>query len=373
MKRMLIIANNDGFHKNFHLPYIRLFSDMGYLVDLASNGEEKFDCCTNKFNISFARTPLQFQNIKAYFEIKEILKNNYYNIIYCNTPVPSAIARAAGIKTRKNGSKIIYSSHGFSFYDGENKAKKNIFLAIEKLLANITDCVITMNKEDYYNCIKYKFNTKIINVNGVGIQINKFLPVTLEEKNELRKQQGYNTDDFIIIYPAEFTKRKNQTLLFNIMDKLKEKIPNIKLLLPGKGQLLGQYQQQVKKMRLEKQVEFLGYRNDIPDLLKISDLLVASSFTEGLPVNIIEAMSIGLPIVATKVRGHVDLVEQGENGFLFDLDDIVEAVNNIIKLQNDEILYNTMRVSAIEKSKKYDFEKVKDEYLKILYLLTGKI
>lgn len=371
MKRMLIIANNDGFHRNFHLPYIKMFSEMGYLVDLASNGEDKFDYCSNKFNISFARTPLQFKNIKAYFQMRDILKNNFYNIIYCNTPVPSAITRIAAIKTRKNGSKIIYSAHGFSFYDGEGKAKKNIFLVIEKLLANITDCIITMNNEDYYNCIKHKFNSKIINVNGVGIQMNEFLPATLEEKNEIRMKNGYSENDFILIYPAELTARKNQTLLFNIVDKLKNRNSNIKLLLPGKGKLQEEYQEQVKKMGLESEIEFLGYRKDIPNLLRMSDLLVASSRTEGLPINIIEAMSIGLPIVATKVRGHVDLIEQDKHGFLFDLNNINDAVESIIKLYNNKDLYNYMKINAIEKSKKYDFEKVKNEYLEILNSLNN--
>jgi glycosyltransferase EpsD len=138
------------------------------------------------------------------------------------------------------------------------------------------------------------------------------------------------------------------------------------LLLPGKGVLHEKYQEQIKKMGIENHVKLLGFREDIPDLLKMADLLVASSLTEGLPINMIEAMITGLPVVATKVRGHVDLIENGVNGFIFEVDMVDDAVNYINRLYNDNAMYNDMRMSMLDISKKYNVDVVKEEYLALL-------
>ena len=82
-----------------------------------------------------------------------------------------------------------------------------------------------------------------------------------------------------------------------------------------------------KEKNLDKNVHFLEYRNDIPRLLKLSNVAVSTSKREGLPINIIEAMYVGLPVVATNCRGNRDLIKDGKNGYLIDLNDS----NNLTK------------------------------------------
>lgn len=150
---------------------------------------------------------------------------------------------------------------------------------------------------------KFKKCKQIEYVPGVGIDKEKFtFKMTTKEKNDLRKSLGLKKDDFVLIYPAELNKNKNQMLLLNVMKKLNEKCSNIHLLLPGKDSYDGYYQRYTQENNI-KNVHFLGYRNDIPKLLKISNLAVASSLRERLPVNLLEAMYVGLPIVATDCRG----------------------------------------------------------------------
>ena len=102
---------------------------------------------------------------------------------------------------------------------------------------------------------------------------------------------------------------------------LKEVLPNVKLLLVGTGPREKYYRDLCSELMLDEHVEFLGYRDDIPNLMMLADIGVSSARQEGLPVNVMEAMATGLPIVATDVRGNRDLVTDGLNGFLVDSDD----------------------------------------------------
>ena len=145
--------------------------------------------------------------------------------------------------------------------------------------------------------------------------------MTKKEKTELRKSLGLKDSDFVMIYPAEISKRKRQEWLINTTSDLLKKHKDMHILLPGKDSLNGKCQQLVKDLNLEKQIHFLGYRTDIPKLLKISNIAVSTANQEGLPVNIMEAMYIGLPIVASNCRGNRDLVKDNVNGYLIDLDD----------------------------------------------------
>lgn len=131
----------------------------------------------------------------------------------------------------------------------------------------------------------------------------------------MRSSLGIDKDDIVLIYPAELSKRKNQMWLLDTLKDYLNENKNVKLLLPGNDILDGKCQKYVKDNKMDNCL-FLGFRKDIPKLLKISDISVASSVQEGLPVNILEAMYVGLPIVATDCRGQRDLIINGKNGYI---------------------------------------------------------
>lgn len=364
--KILFLAHVDSHISAFHKPYIEYFSDKECIIDVASKGKTVYERCHCKYNINFGRKPLSFTNIKAFFQLKNILKNNKYDIVYCNTPIAGAIGRIAVNKYRSSGTKVIYSAHGFNFFQGNSKLLNRVYCTIEKYLSAFTDCMLTMNAEDFEACKKYNFKCKnVINVDGIGIDTTKFSPIDTSIKETLREENGYNRDDFIMIYPAELTLRKNQNLLFRIFIEIKGQIPNAKLLITGTGVLHDSYQRYIKDNNLDDDVKLLGFRNDILDLLRMSDILAASSLTEGLPVNVMEALSVGLPVVATKVRGHIDLIAEGVNGFLFDIDDVRTAASRIIELFSNKELYSILSSNARISVKKYDINSVLCEYDRI--------
>lgn len=362
-KKVLFVATVDKGHIiKFHIPYLKYFKDKGYEVHVACSGDEEIPYCDIKHELPFERSPYKISNLIVYKKLKKIINSNSFRLIHCHTPMGGVIGRLASKEARKKGTKVIYTAHGFHFYNGASILNWLLYYPIEKWLSRETDCLITINDEDYTNSFKNGFKaSKIKLVHGVGVDLKKFSPASVEEKKKLRDQYGYNETDFILLYTAELNKNKNQLFLIDIINHLKTSIPNIKLLLAGDGTMQEEYEETVKKLELHKYIEFLGFRSDINSLLKLSDVSVTSSKREGLPVNIMEAMATGIPVIATDCRGNRDLVKSNLNGFLVDQGDTHDFINCIIKLKESEILREKLGNEATKFIQKYSLENVQIE------------
>ena len=366
MEKVLFTATVDRHILSFHVPYLKWFKEQGYEVHVASNGDSDIPFADVKYNIPFERSPYKLANLKAYKQLKKIINDNSYKLIHCHTPMGSVLTRLAAKKARKNGTKVIYTAHGFHFFKGAQIKNWLLYYPVEKWLSKYTDCLITINDEDYECAVKKNFKAgSIKKVNGVGIDLNKFTPQTEELKIKLREEYQFDKDDFILMYAAELNYNKHQDLLINVVNLLKDKIPNIKLLLAGTGKLRKQYEEQIRAKNLQKYVKLLGLRKDIPKLLKLSDVAVASSRREGLPVNVMEAMATGLPLVVTKTRGHIDLVKHGVNGFVVGINDIEGFANAIEKLYKIETLRESYGKKNLELIKEYSIENVIEQMKEI--------
>jgi len=337
MQKALYVATVDSHINAFHLPYLKLLKDMNYEVHVATNGTEQFPNCDKKHTICIERSPFKIKNIKAIKQLKKIIEKENYEIIHCHTPMGSVVTRLAAKEARKKGTRVIYTAHGFHFYKGAPVLNWLLFYPVEKYLSKYTDTLITINKEDY-NLAKKKFNKRCQNIEyipGVGIELEKFnFKMTEKEKNKLRESIGFKKNDFVMIYPARLDKNKNQIFLINIMEKLVKENSNIHLLLVGKDELNGYYQKIVSKKSLNDNIHFLGFRKDIPRLLKISDIAISSSKREGLPVNIIEALACGSPIIALNCRGMSDLIKNEKNCYIVNNQtDFITSINKINKIK----------------------------------------
>ncbi|MCQ6275277.1 glycosyltransferase family 4 protein [Bacillus sp. V3B] len=334
-KRVLFCATVDYHFSSFHLPYMKWFKDQGWEVHVAAAGSMDLPFTDQKFDIPIARSPFNSRNIKAYAELKNIIDHNHYKIIHCHTPMGGVLARLAARRARKNGTKVIYTAHGFHFCKGAPLANWLLYYPIEKNLAKYTDCLITINTEDY-QLAKKRFKVETIeHVHGVGVNTDTFKPIGEEQKQQLRQMYGYQKDDFILFYAAEFNRNKNQQLLLEALAIVKEEVPNARLLLAGKGPLQIECEKLAERLGIKEMVHFLGYRNDIETLLKISDAAVASSLREGLPVNMMEAMACGLPVIATDNRGHRELITNNKNGWIIDPQKVEEFAKKMKLLTMD--------------------------------------
>lgn len=369
MKKVLFTSVLDSFMFLFNLPLLKLFKEQGYEVHVATNGDEEIPYCDVKHKICIERSPFKLNNLKAIKELKEIIDKEQFEIIHCHTPMGSVVTRFAAMKARKNGTRVIYTAHGFHFFSGAPLVNWMVYYPVEKYLSKYTDTLITINKEDYDRAKrKFKKCKDIQYVPGIGIDEEKFrVDMTQEEKINLRKSLGLKEDDFVLIYPAELSKRKRQIWLIESLEQILKKYNNMHLLLPGKDSLNGKCEQLIKELNLEKQIHILGFRKDILDLLKISNVAVSSSRQEGLPVNILEAMYTGIPIVATNCRGNRDLVVNGKNGYLVELDDKDNFSKSV------ELVYENKDNLNVETNKqeasKYELTKILKQMKKIYNIL----
>ena len=364
-KKAIILTTVPSTIEQFNMENIKLLKELGYKVEVASNFNVTGNIDNNRFNeflteleqldvkvnnISFSRKLFSFDNIRAYKQLKKLFKGQNYQLLHCHTPICGAITRLVARKKRKTGLKVIYTAHGFHFYKGAPLINWLIYYPVEKVCAKWTDCLITINEEDY-NLAKRKLKAKKVElVNGIGVDKSKFdFTMSDSEKGKIRNELKLKKDDFVLIQVGELNKNKNQIMTIQAMKKIVETNKNVKLLLVGKGNLKDYYEEKIKEYNLEKNIFLLGYRKDIPKLLKISDCLISTSKREGLPVNLIEATMSGLPIIATNCRGNREIAKQTIN-----INNIDELYKNIIKCINnkDDYLCNNIekyRLSNITK------------------------
>lgn len=366
MKKVLFVATVNAHIIGCHLPYLKWFKEQGYEVHVASRGTEKIEYCDKHFDIPFERFPLQISNIKAYSELKKIIKDSDYDIIHCHTPVGGVLTRLVARKERKKGTKVLYTAHGFHFYKGAPLLSWLIYYPIEKIMAHYTDCLITIVNEDYDFAKKHLKAKKIKHINGIGVNTERFLEdITEEQKIKLRQELGIKDKDIVFSYVAELNKNKNQILLINAMEKLKEQIPNIKLLLVGDGILLQKYKEIVKNKKIEDKILILGRREDINEILSITDIYLASSIREGLGLNVIEAMYKSVPVIATNNRGHRELIQNEKTGSLLNKNTAEEMLKEIMKSLNySENKKKEIITAAKQNIEKYLLENVLKEMKK---------
>lgn len=364
-KKVLFVATVDSHIELFHLPYLKYFKDKKYEVHVATDSDKPIKYCDKKIKISIARNPFKFKNLKAIKELKQVINTEKYDIIHCHTPMGGVVARLAAKNVRKNGTRVIYTAHGFHFYKGAPLKNWLLFYPVEKYLAKYTDTLITINDEDYKRA-KRKFKNRCNDIEyipGVGVDEKKFKKrITKAEKTKLRKSLGLSDRDFVMIYPAELSKRKNQVWLIKTIAPVLREESNFHLLLAGKDSLNGKCQKLVEKLGLKKQIHILGFRKDIDRLMKISDTSTSSSKQEGLPVNLIEATFTGLPIIATDCRGNRDVIKNSK-GFLISQGDAKDFRNKIIDTKNSINPYTKRSVS--ESAKKFMVSKIMTEMKKV--------
>ena len=367
MKKILFIATVVKTHINvFHLPYIKMFKDYGYETAVAA----KNDCddgvmvipnCDSYFDIPFSRNPFSVSNIKAYKMLKSIIDNGNFDIVECNTPVGGVIGRLAARKARKKGTKVIYIAHGFHFFKGSLQMAWLMFYPVEKMLSHITDILVTINREDYERASKKFKAKKTVHIDGIGVDLKK-IENCPSDRSKVLGEFGINTNDTVLISVGELRKLKNHKTILEAMAKTENK--NLHYIIVGCGSLDSELSELSEQLGIKDRVHLPGFRSDVFDLLKSSDIFCFPSTREGMPLALMEAMAAGLPAIVSNVRGNRDLIVQGKGGFLYSANDVNGFAEGIKKLIASPDLRKEMGRFNKEQIKKYDIEIVKEKFSK---------
>ena len=368
--KVLLTATVQSHICQFHKPLVEMLHEHGCEVqvaardNLAEKNGLKLDFVDKIYNVPFARSPKSLDNVRAYFELKKIIENENYDVIHCNTPMGGIVTRMAARKARKQGTKVYYTAHGFHFYKGAPKKNWLIFYPIEKVFSRITDQLITITEEDYL-LAKVKFCCDVERIHGVGVDGLRYHPVNLEEQVKIRKKLGISEHQRIILCVGELLPNKNQKMaIFTIRESVKS-VPNIKMFIAGNGPERERLENLIQEMNLSGIIKMLGYVTNLEEYQKIADISISCSKREGLPLNIVEAMLSGTPVVASINRGHKELIANGENGFLVEQNDFRGMSQRIVELLKNTVLYDRIKIASEKKAQLYSFSNVKKELLKV--------
>ncbi|MBE6833212.1 MAG: glycosyltransferase [Faecalispora sporosphaeroides] len=318
MNKILFCASTASHIRNFHLPYIKALNEDGYDVWVATNSDKPIPYTKGVVAFPFTKSFLSPRNIAAVFKLRNFLKRERFDKISTHTALASAIIRLAVLLLpQKQRPRVYYIAHGFLF-SKKDGFKKWLYLLPEKICAPVTNMLMVMNQEDLELAKRYcLYKEQLHLINGIGFNSDKFKLLSSEERENGRRAMGFSQADFLFIYAAEFSKRKNQQFLIKAFATVANQIPHAHLLLAGNGALLEHCKKLVKKLQMEKQIHFLGYMQQMQELYPLCDAAVSTSKVEGIPFNVLEAMSCGLPVLLSNIKGHRDLVENKEE-FLFD-------------------------------------------------------
>ncbi|MCO5262293.1 MAG: glycosyltransferase family 4 protein, partial [Lentimicrobium sp.] len=347
---------------------IKWFKENGYEVHVAANdGSVVVPLVDKQWNICIERNPFSRNNVKAYRELKSIVEKEKYCLVTSHTAMGGVLARLASRKARKGfGLKVLYTAHGFHFFNGSPKSFWLLYYPMEKFLSRYTDAIITINQEDFELVQSRGFRNKATyKIPGIGFNTERLLEVNEVRKQDLRVKNGYNQSDFIVIYVAEYIPRKNHRFIIDAMSELIEKIPVIKVLFAGRGRDMELITEYAKSKGVFDYIDFLGFRNDIGNLLALSDIGISASKQEGLGLNLAEEMFSGLPVVASEDRGHKEMIIHGENGFLFPQNDNSAFIEAIIYLYENPEKRKEMGKYAAESIRKFSLENSLTEMVKI--------
>ncbi|WP_159800590.1 glycosyltransferase [Flavobacterium sp. MK4S-17] len=340
MKKILYTASTEIHLLSFHIPYLEWFKNQGYEVHVAYKGTNPIPFADKQWNIPFGRSPLDKTNIEAYRKLKKIIDSNNYNIIHSHTPMASFVTRLASIKARRKGAKVLYTAHGFHFYKGGPLSNWLLFFPVEWLMSHITDGMITINKEDYDYLHSKKFGCKgKYMINGIGIDPKRLKLTDKSQKQATKESLNYN-NRILVLYIAEFIDRKNHRFILEAMPEIIKSCPNIKFLFAGGGVLRDKMMNFASENNLDNYTDFLGFQKDIGKFISVADIGVSSSKQEGLGLGVAEMMFNGIPVIISEDRGHKELVQNEENGFMFAQNDHSAFINYVKRLYADEELRN---------------------------------
>ena len=376
MKKVLMLASVASMINQFNMPNIHLLQEMGYEVHVACNFKEGSTCSDEKvleikrdleelgipyYQIDFSRNVFRLDRaVKAYFQTVHLLKQQRFDFIHCHSPIGGMIGRLAGHASR---TKVMYTAHGFHFFKGAPRRYWMFIYPIEKYCSKYTDMLLTINQEDYHRALE-KFHAKRTEyIPGVGIDVAKLQNVSVDVK-EKRKELGIPEDAFLVLSVGEVNDNKNHETVIRAFAKAV--IPNSFYLICGKGAKTEELKELCKKLGVEEQVKFLGFRSDAKQICNCADVFAFPSKREGLGLSALEAMAAGRPLLTSNVHGINDYSINGMSGYNcapLDVEGFAKAMRKLYEMPKER---EQMGRRNKEQVWRFDIHRV-DEIMRKLY------
>lgn len=374
--RLLIVASVPEMIEVFLRPYAEHMRARGWRVDALASGagssrllREAFD---EVHDIDWSRNPLDPRNlIGPPKQLRELVTRNAYDVVHVHSPVAGFVTRFALRKLR--APRVVYTAHGFHFHSGAGALRNLVFRTLERLAGRFTDELIVINTEDRDAARRLHLvpTGHLHHMPGIGVDLTRFRhrEFTPEEIAARRAALDLPPTVPLVLMVAEFIPRKRHE---DALAAFSAVWSGAHLLLVGKGPLEAEMRQQAASLGLGRRVHFLGYRPDVPDLMAISQLLLLPSLQEGLPMSVMEAMSMGVPVIGTDIRGTRDLLADG-SGVLVPVKSPAALAHAMNALLADGEHRELLRANAREKVKEYALPPLLERHERIYEKLRDSV
>lgn len=315
--RLLIATSVSATLAAFMLPFAEHYRRRGWVVDAAHGGEqnELVDAAFDQVHrLPWTRKPWEPANLLGTPPLlRKLVRANDYDIVHLHDPVAAFVGRYSLRRLRAAGRpRVVYTAHGFHFYKGAPRANALVFGALEWTASRWTDRLIVINREDEAAAKRFPVPGSVVRYfPGIGVDLDKYSAdrASAQDVASFRDSLGLRPGQPLVAMVAEFNPGKRH---LDAVDALAEADrPELHLALAGEGPMLPQVRARVHELGLDDRVHFLGFRRDVPVILKSSIGLLLPSEREGLPRCIMEAASMEIPVLSTRIRGVIELVSPG--------------------------------------------------------------
>ncbi|HIW73102.1 MAG TPA: glycosyltransferase family 4 protein, partial [Firmicutes bacterium] len=356
-KHILILTTTKDFLGKFERENVRLLQEMGYTVHYATNrcepaylpGETAAESLgVPVHHIEIARSPFLLRdNEKALRQLIRLIRRYPIRAVHCHTPVGGLLGRLAGRLCPEVRPVMIYTAHGFHFYKGAPLFNHLAYYPVEKWLARYTDILIVINREDYRAArrLSLRKGGLVFQIPGVGLDRERFRPLTPEERARCRERLGIAPGQFFLVSVGELNENKNQKVILDALARMKAADPSFPALrygVCGDGFFRPRMEEWIRELGLEGAVTLYGHRRDVPAVLGCADAAAFPSVREGLGMAGLEALAMGVPVLAADNRGTREYMAPGKNGFVCPPHDVdgfirgIEAVRRMDEAQRRE-------------------------------------
>lgn len=297
-------------------------------------------------------------DIKAVIKIRKIIKRIQPEIVYCHSSKAGGVGRIAAIGLR---TAVVYNPHGWAFSMRGIGPGRCFFQFIEKILEPLTDKYVLISKYEYREAIR-KITSKgkcVLIENGIDYDE---LAENIAHSNLSRKNIGIPDGGYVIGTVGRLSPQKAPDVFIRMASVILKNISNAYFVMVGGGEAKDEVQRLAKECGIEKRLIIVDWTANVAEYVLLFDVAVLLSRWEGFGLVLPEYMYLGKPIVATKAGAIPDIIHDGENGLLVDVDCPEQAADAIIKLHNNPKKTEAIITYGKKEIRKYDIQRVANQH-----------
>ena len=372
--KALLLAAMGSVHRQHNKANIKALKEIGAIIYLAANfgtdtprekNNTQFVAECKRDGINIIDIPFRrggfITNIFQIPVLNKFLKREKFDIVHVHTETGGFMLRLSCLIQSKCNTKFVYTPHGMSFWKGSSLKSQLVYRPLERWICSAMDMNLGMNMEEVENLEQWNKRTAHY-VHGVGLDVAR-MQNPVRSREQMREEFGLTESDKFIASIGELDDNKNHITVIKALATLGRK--DFKYVVCGVGPNKDMLLAEAEHMGLKENVILAGYRSDIPDVLNAADIFVFPSFHEGMPVSALEAMACGLPIICSEIRGNVDIIREGDNGYLFQPSDVETLARKLEYLLDDAEKRKIMGLKNKEYVKDFSLESVTEELKRI--------